>query len=1003
MKKTLLISFGILGILLILITILPLLLKDKIFARLDKEIAKTVNAQVNYDLEKIQISLWRNFPNLSVVISEFRIVGNPPFQQDTLLNLEELGINLNLITVIFDENPSITSIDLNGGSFYIKVLEDGSANYDIFYPEANQAESDIKDQLKISINSISVQDVNFVYDDRSLNFFMGLTDVQAKGNGEFTLEKFSLPVEMTAEIIDIQYEGSSYLSNKHFQGKTTLDIDLPEMKFLISDGSFSLNDFKFNLSGLIAMPKEDIDIDLTFGSPGHDFKSILSLVPGMYSQSFTSLETSGTMDFKGFVKGTYNENSFPAFELALKIEKGMFKYPELPRPVKNINLDLLVKNETSILENTSVSIPNFNLDFGSNPISGMLFLSDLIHFPIDANLKGALNLNELTSIFPIEGLDLKGILDINASAKGRYDSVKKEIPLLDIQLALSNGYAKNQEYPAAIENLYVKALIQNEKTTMKDFSVDIPQFGFELEGETIQGRMNLWDFDQLIWNGSVKGGVDLKKVLTIFPIKGLNLEGKVKADLLTQGSYAAIEAKKYNQLSNQGTLEVADFSMVSADVPQGVKIAKAKAEFSPTRISLSEFDATLGESPLQATGTLTNYMDYFLNQNGILKGQLNLTSQNFNLNEWMSESDASTESASLTLIELPSTIDFTMAVAANEVIYDNLNLRELKGQLILRDGILSFSDASMKTLGGTLALKGNYDPRDLTAPKFNFDLQVIDLSIAEAFAKFNTIKAFAPIAENLTGKFNTNLKLSGNLGQDMMPILSSLNATGLLQVLQTALKDSNILQGITSLTQLKDSNSLQFSNLSIPISIENGIMDVRPFNVKLWDYEAQVQGSAGFDGSMNYLIQMAVPAGKLGTQATSLLSNLTGNAIDQNTPIPLAFNLTGNYKNPKVTLAGGNSMETIVANALKTRVQGETKVLEDQAKEQFAAVQDSLKQELQTKATLVQDSLKKEVEKQTQVVKEKATEEARKILKGFLPKPPPAKPDTTVKKNNFQL
>ena len=1002
MKRALLIGSGVFVFLLILITLLPFLFKDKIIARIDREISNSVNAQVIYDLNKIDISLWRSFPNVSVSISDFGIVGNPPFQQDTLLNLKELGVDFNLMSVIFEENPSLTGVNLNGGGFYIKVLEDGTANYDIFYTEEEKEELPQEELVTISVNKISIQNANLVYDDRSLDYFMRLNEIKGQGNGAFTSEKFELPVELTAKIADITYEGANYISNKIFEGKTLLDVDLEQMKFSLADGNFKLNDFAFDLSGFLAIPNEDIELDLKFESKDHDFKSILSLVPGMYSDSFSKLETSGQMDFKGFVKGVYSETEYPTFELGLNITDGMFKYPDLPRPVKNVNLDLVIKNETTILEKTSVSIPNFNLDFGSNPISGRFLLANLINYPIDANLKGKLNLDELTSIFPIEGMDLRGILDVNATAKGRYDSLKGEFPSMNIQLALNDGYAKNQEYPAPIENIFAKASIVNQKGTMQDFVVDIPQFGFVLEGESIQGKMNLRDWDRLVWDGEIKGSVDLKKVLTIFPVEGLNLEGKVKTDLSTKGSYAAVESKRYDQLTNRGTLELNSFKLISADVPQGIQIKNAKAEFSPEKIILSEFDATLGESPLQATGTLSNYMDYFLNQNGVLKGQLNLSSQKFNVNEWMVETEPNSTSTSMTVIELPTNIDFSMGVEANEVLYDNLNLKEVKGQLVLRDGVLNFSDASMKALGGTIGMNGTYDPRDLVAPKFNFNLQVINLSIAEAFSKFNTVKAFAPIAENLTGRFNTNLRFSGNLGQDMMPILSTMNANGLLQTAQTALKDSKILQGITNLTKLQDTNTLEFKNLAIPISIENGLMDVKPFNLKLWDYQAQIQGSAGFDGSMNYLIQMEVPAGKFGTQATTLLSSLTGNAVDQNTPIPLAFNLSGTYKSPKVSLAGGNSIETILADALKARVQGETKALQTEAQERFAAAQDSLKQELKTKATVVQDSLKKEVEKQTNVVKEKAAQEAKKVLKGILPKsPPPAKPDTTVVKDNY--
>ena len=395
-------------------------------------------------------------------------------------------------------------------------------------------------------------------------------------------------------------------------------------------------------------------------------------------------------------------------------------------------------------------------------------------------------------------------------------------------------------------------------------------------------------------------------------------------------------------------------------------------------------------------------MNYLLGEDGTLKGQLALNSPRFNVNEWMSEdASADTVLAEMTVIELPKNIDFTMTVDANEVLYDNLTLKEMKGNMTLRDGVLNFSDASMQTMGGTIALNGTYDPTDLTAPKFNFDLNIAELSIAEAFKSFNTIKVFAPIAQNLTGKFNSNLSFSGNLGQDMMPLLSSLDGNGLLKVAETALKDSKTLEGITSITRLKDVNTLQLKNISIPISIENGVMDVKPFDVKLWDYQANVQGSAGFDGSINYLVNMLIPANKFGSQATSILATISGNQVDENTMIPLALNLSGTYNSPKIALAGGNSIETLLANTLKARVSGETQALQTKATEQFNAAQDSIKKEMKLKAEVIQDSVKKELEKQVDVTKDKAVDEAKKLLKGFLPKPKTtAKPDTTTVKNN---
>ncbi|WPR74912.1 AsmA-like C-terminal region-containing protein [Algoriphagus sp. NG3] len=1003
MKKTLLIILGIIVFLFAAAIAVPFIFKDKIIARIDKEIAKTVNAKVIYDIDDISLSLFRRFPNVSARIRDMDIVGNTPFERDTLVSLQELAVDFNLRSVLFDDYPTLTGVHLNGGDLYIKVLEDGTANYDITYPSEDiEQEETIESNFKIGVDKMEISNLNVVYDDRQLNYFMALGGINAKGAGEFTADVYDLPIEIEALIAEVSYENVSYLSNKTFKGNTLLNIDLENMKFTLGDGDFQLNDFFFGLTGYLAMPGEDMKMDISIDSKDNEFKSILSLVPGIYTESFSKLNTSGSMDFHGKIKGIYNEEKIPAFDISLKIENGMFQYPDLPRPVQNVNLDLQVLNETDNINNTSVNIPAFNLDFGSNPISGKLYLSDLVSYTMDAALKGKLNLDEITSIFPVEGLELKGNLDVDATAKGRYDSAAGIIPALNAKLLLANGYVKSADYPAPIEKLNVNASVQNPSGSMTDFLVDLSRFGFELEGEAINGNMKIRDFDKLIWEGTVKGGVDLKKILAIFPMEGMEMEGRINADISTKGSYAAVEAKNYNQLETQGELEMKNFRYVADDLPQKVEISTAKASFNPSNIQLSQFDSKLGSSPLQATGSLTNYMEYILGENGTLKGQLSLTSNSFNVNEWMSESTSSdTASSELSVIELPKNIDFNMSVAASKVLYDNLDLKEVKGNMSLKEGVLSFSNASMKTMGGTIAMDGSYDPRDITAPLFNFKLNIAELSISEAFKSFNTIKAFAPIAQNLTGKFNSNLNFSGKLGADMMPLLSSLNGEGLLKVAETALKDSKILEGITSLTKLKDTNSLQLKNISIPISIDNGVMDVKPFDVKLWDYQAKVQGTAGFDGSINYLVNMQIPAGKFGSQANSLLASISGAAVDENTSIPLALNLSGTYNSPKIALAGGNSIESLLTNALKARVSGEAKGLQTKATEQFNAAQDSMKQVLKTKSAMAQDSTKKELEKQADVAKDKAVDEAKKMLKGFFPKSTPtAKPDSTsVKKD----
>jgi hypothetical protein len=993
MKKTILITLAIFFTLLAVLVALPFIFKDKIAERIDREIANSVNAQVYYDFNKISLSVFKRFPHISATIEEFGIIGNPPFQNDTLIHMDRFQVDFNLRSILFDDFPTLTGIHLDGGSIYVKVLEDGRANYDITYP--SDEEETTESNFRMAIDIIEVNNVDLIYDDRELQYFMALGRIKADGRGDFTLDVYDLPLRLEAIIADISYEGTNYLRNKTFKGSTILNIDLDQMRFAFSDGDFSLNEFLFDLSGFVALPEEGIQFDMEFGGRDNSFKSVLSLVPGMYTEDFRKLNTSGFMDFSGYFKGVYSEDRFPSFDIGLTVNDGFFQYPDLPRPVKDIQVEMRVKNETDAIENTSIQIPTFGMNFGSNPISGRFSLANLVTYDLDGALNGKLNLEELTSIFPIEGMTLKGMLDVNANAKGRYDSVAQIIPTINSQFVLSNGYVKSNDYPAPIEKLNVIAKIQNQTGRMNDFLVDLSQFGFELEDEAIQGKLKISDFSRLNWDGDLNGAVDLGKILTIFPVQDIIMEGRLKADIKTKGSYKDIEEERYDRLDTRGDVALSKFYFTSSDFPQGMRIHEAKATFSPENIRLQEFDARVGQSPLQATGSLSNYMNFALKENEILKGQLSLTSSKFDVNEWMTESESENE---LTVLELPKNIDFSMSVLANEVIYDNLVLNEVRGNLALKDGVLSFRDAGMRALGGQIVMNGRYDPRDLTAPLFDFALDLSNLSIAQAFESFNTVKAFAPVAQHLTGNFNTNLNFSGILGQDMIPVLSSINAKGILKVADAAFRNSQMLQTITSLTQLSETNSIQFRNVSIPVEINNGIMDVKPFDVRLWDYQANIQGSTGFDGTIRYLINMMVPAGQFGSQANTLLATISGSEINESTLIPVSLNLSGTYNSPRVSLAGGDSIENLIASALRSRVSQETEKVQEMVTQQFKAAEDSVKKELQLKAEMAQDSLKKEAERRLDDTKDKAVDEAKNILRGVIGRQRQAKPDTT--KNN---
>lgn len=985
MKKLLFIILALFAIILVSLAAVPFFFKDKIFDKLDQELAKTVNAQVYYDRDLLSLSVFRNFPHLTAGMGEFGIKGNPPFQNDTLVHLGSMQVDLDIWSVIFSEEPSLKGLHLVDGEIYVKVLEDGLANYDIMFSNEDEVEEEpTPSAFQLGIDMIEVRNLNFIYDDRSLDYLMVLSDMNLEGSGDLTTDVYDLDLAGGGTIMNVTYEGIEYLSRKAMSIDSKINVDLNNMRFEAKDAHLTLNEFGFALDGYLAMPAEEIEIDARFTGENNDFRSVLSLVPGIYSESFQDLNTSGEMDFSGFVKGVFSDSSFPGFQFNLTIDDGMFQYPELPRPVQHVNLDLAVLNESGNLDYTSVNLSKFSLEFGNQPFIGSFFLKDLVNYEMDAKLKGTLDLLEMTSIFPIEDMELKGQLAIDVNAAGRYDSLSGEIPKVDAEVNLSNGFVKSTAYPAPIDNINVKASAINTTGQMNDLTVDVSSFGFELEEETISGKLLVSDLEALNYDFSIHGAIDLGKMASILPMEDLVLEGRVQADIDAAGSYEAIENNRFNQLTANGEMQVNDFYYADLDYPQGIRIHEARSEFSPQSIRLSSMDARFGKSPVRADGVLSNYMAYLLGESGQeLRGDLNLYSSNFNVNEWMTDTeDTSADTSSLELVTLPENIDFMMKVEADRITYDNLILEDASGSMHLKDAVLRMEGFKTKTLGGSLAFDGTYNTRDILHPSFDMTLDISSLGVQEAFQSFVTVKAFAPIAQHVTGNFSTKFSFSGLLGQDMMPVLSSLDGKGLIRLAETAIKDSPLIQGITSITKLNDASTIRLKPLNISAEIVDGMLNIAPFELQLWDYPARIQGSTGFDGRISYLVAVDVPASKFGSQINNFISGAIGTDIS-NTTIPLAFNIGGSYNKPEVSLASADNLENYLSNTLKSRISSEKENVQERITAEFKAREDSLKQEIREKAQVTKDSVEKEAVKLVEQSKEKAVDEVKNLLKGF--------------------
>ncbi|MEJ2004587.1 MAG: AsmA-like C-terminal region-containing protein, partial [Cyclobacteriaceae bacterium] len=755
----------------------------------------------------------------------------------------------------------------------IIVDENGNANYDIaLTDEEESAASESDGSFNVGIDHWQIRNGTISYADASLPLEAIFRNVNHSGSGDFTQDQFDLNTQTSADSVMITHDGVTYISNKSILADAVLNISDNFSTFTFRENSIAVNEFTVGIDGIFKMLEESYQMDLTVKALDNSFKSLLSLTPGIYKDGFESIRANGTLDFEANIKGTYTEDQIPAFNLKLATNNSMFQYPDLPTPVSQIDLDLRIQNSDGIIENTSVEMPVFHAELGSNPIDATLFLENLRDYAMRGSLSASLNFADITAIFPVEGMEIRGNGKADISFEGKYDSINHTMPEVSGNISISNGYVRSAELPYALEKVSLVSTIENPTGQMKDFRMTIKPFDLQLDGAPFMANGEISNLDNYTWDLNAQGSVDLKKLVSLLKLKDMQLEGQLMADIQTRGNMAALEAERYGDLPTSGDVTLRNFAYDSPEMPEAFNISEASVTFDPSRMSLVRFESTFGSSDFSIKGSLSNYIGYILDESAVLRGNLDITSKRINLNELMTTDDSTdAQDTTLSVIPVPDHVEFVVNAKADNVDVTNMNMENAAGRLKISDETVYLEDFTFNMLGGKFESVGNYSTKNKQEPSFEFGLDVDEVMLAEAFKTFELVQKFAPVAGHMKGKVSTEISLSGLLEEDMSPELGSINADGLLEIINASLTDSRILQGISSVSSLDTGDDMSFENLLMNITIRDGRLQVDPFTVNLKGYETEIMGTTSLDGSIAYQLTMQVPGGSVGTKLNEFL------------------------------------------------------------------------------------------------------------------------------------
>jgi uncharacterized protein involved in outer membrane biogenesis len=619
-----------------------------------------------------------------------------------------------------------------------------------------------------------------------------------------------------------------------------------------------------------------------------------------------------------------------------------------------LNLNVNTVDKSIILLNNELMINDLPLKLSGKVAAANNKLNlDLSFSSPNGDFKSLLSLIPAIYQKDFQNLKASGRFNFNGDVKGIYD--KNNFPAFNFNLGVNNGNFQYPKLPSSINDVQLSLNITNPGKKLDNMVIDLKELSFNVQNNPISASLFIKNpTTNTYLDGKINGSLDLSNLKNAVKMENVSeLSGKVTSNVSFQGNLGE-QKTDYKNLNLTGSLQLNNINYKGTNQPNAVKISDASVSLNKERLSLNDLNLKIGESDLHANGYFTDFLNYVLND-GNISGNLNLTSNYLNLNQLM-EGQKSTDTTKMAAVDIPGNIDFVTAINFKKLIYENLNLNNAAGSLIIKNKKLTLQNLRSGLLGGNFVINGDYNSTKTKSPAISFNIKLNDFNVKQTYQSFVTVKQFVPMAQYVDGSFSSSLNLTSSLDYEMMPVWNSFNSSGSLDIKKAEIKGFKPFEEIGSKLNISELENPNIMNKNVSFKITNGRFYVSPFDFKIGNYTMTIAGSNGLDKSLSYNVGVDIPAGKLKSEVNSAVSSLLkkDTKVISSENVKINTTVGGTIDNPKLAFSGGSTASQVEKN------------FESQVKQQVNQKVEEQKQQLQKKVETKVDTVKNQLKKQAE-------------------------------------
>jgi len=468
---------GIVVSLMLLISGLIMVFKEDIKSYALAEANKYLNKRVH--IGYIDVGIWRSFPDLTLSFDDVLIHSKFDNLQtsDTAIFAKKIYLRFNPLD-FFGSKLDVHRIDIERAQLNLKILKNGSVNYDFLKPSEDTTVTPFEFNLK----KINLKTTDFTFDNESTQQFYAAYFKTLEFQGSFNEKQFVLNAQTQFDIKTIQSKSLSLIENKKAKCDISIQMDQINDVFEIISAKLSINELPFLVKGRVS----NDSLDFYIGAKNLDLAKVATNFSLQELEVVDEINGQGNVNFELFIKGSTEKTASPAIYANFDVSNGSLSNQGFS--LSQINLRGKYSNGV-IDGKEQLSLSTLQFHTLNENFVGSLIISDFEQPRLTGKADGLLDLKAIHRLFgPFSLQELSG----NIALKGDFDvrlnqpkTNQNDITIYDLRatLALHNISAQfiNDQRKLNISNGEIT--IRNQFAGITDLVLSIDNSSLILDGQ----------------------------------------------------------------------------------------------------------------------------------------------------------------------------------------------------------------------------------------------------------------------------------------------------------------------------------------------------------------------------------------------------------------------------------------------------------------------------------------------------------------------------------------